>query len=176
MSRNDTLHPARQDRHTLSRRAFNTTLAAAALTAASAGRVLGANERIHVGIIGCGGRAESHIQTLFKLQEEGVSVDITSVCDIYRPRMEKAKELSGAKRATMHHEELLSWDDVDVVLASGPDHGHGYHALDAMLAGKDVYVEKPLCHWSQVELPKQLVETANQTGRIVQIGTQWMVI
>ncbi len=164
-----------QKRSTMTRRQFNTTVAAAALTAASANRVLGANDRINVGVIGCGGRSGAHINTILRLKEEGANTAITAVCDIYRPRMEKAKERTGG-RGTMLHEELLSWDDVDVVLATGPDHWHGYHALDAMRAGKDVYCEKPLCHWSQIELPFRLVDTARETGRLIQIGTQWMSI
>ncbi|MFH1738544.1 MAG: Gfo/Idh/MocA family oxidoreductase [bacterium] len=162
--------------HTMNRRKFTTTIAAAALTAASARRVLGANDRIGVGVIGCGGRGGAHMDTLAKLKENGTNVTITAVCDIYRPRLDKAKERTGAGRSTMKHEELLSWDDVDVVLASGPDHAHGYHALDAMLAGKDVYCEKPLCHWSQLELPQRLVQVSRETGQLVQVGTQWMVI
>ena len=57
-------------KRTMSRRKFNVTVAAAALTAASARRVLGANERIHVGIIGCGGRSYSHMKSLIRLKEK----------------------------------------------------------------------------------------------------------
>ncbi|RJP20637.1 MAG: gfo/Idh/MocA family oxidoreductase, partial [Candidatus Omnitrophota bacterium] len=157
----------------LNRRQFHRAIAAAGFSAVSAKRVLGANDRIQVGVIGCGGRAYAHIDTLLKIREADGGVDITAVCDLYRPRLEKAKQRTGG-RGTMRHEELLGWSDVDLVVAAGPDHWHGYHALDAMNAGKDVYCEKPLCHWRQIDLPQQLVETAKKTGRLVQIGTQWI--
>ena len=133
----------------------------------------GANDRIETGVIGCGSRGrETLMRDVAKFSEQE-NVVITAVCDVYRPRMKKAEETTGGK-GTMRHEELLSWNNVDLVVAAGPDHWHGYHALDAMNAGKDVYCEKPLCHWRQTGLPKRLVETSKKTGRFVQIGTQWM--
>ncbi|MEW6236103.1 MAG: Gfo/Idh/MocA family oxidoreductase [Candidatus Omnitrophota bacterium] len=161
-----------KNKPTITRRGFHRTMAAV-FTAASARRVLGANDKINIGVIGCGGRSYAHIHTILKLIESGANVAITAVCDIYRPRLEKAKAATNGQ-GTMRHEELLSFSNVDVVVAAGPDHWHGYHALDAMNAGKDVYCEKPLCHWRQTELPKRLVATAKETKRLIQVGTQWM--
>ncbi len=161
---------------TMGRRSFTTTMAASAaigLSAASAQRVLGANSRINVGVIGCGGRAGAHIKTLLNIKEEQKNVEIVAVCDVYRPRMKAAEEQTGGT-GTMAHEELLAREDVDLVVLAGPDHWHGYHAIDAMRAGKDVYCEKPLTHWRQVGLPQRMVQTAKETGQIIQVGCQWM--
>lgn len=157
----------------ITRRRFGQTVAVATLTAASAKRVLGANERLNVGVIGCGGRSYAHIDTILNLKEEGANVAITAVCDVYRPRLQKAMDRTGGK-GFIHHEELLAIDDINLVVLAGPDHWHGYHAVDAMIAGKDVYCEKPLCHWRQLDLPKRMEDTAKQTGRLVQVGTQFM--
>ena len=157
----------------MNRRRFHTTLAAAALTAAFARRVLGANDRINVGVIGCGGRAGAHINALLNLKDQGEKVEIVGVCDTYRGRLDKAAEKTGAK-ATMAHEELLARDDVDLVCIATPDHAHGYQTIDALRAGKDVYVEKPLAHWRQLGLPEQIVKVSNETGQLVQVGCQWM--
>jgi ketol-acid reductoisomerase len=126
----------------LSRRRFHKTSISAlagVMTAASAGRVLGAGERIQLGVIGCGGRGSTHMANLLKWREAGEKVDIVAVCDTYRPRLESAARLTGAQLKTMKHEELVARSDVDAVLVATPDHWHGPHCIDALRAGKDVY-------------------------------------
>ena len=74
----------------------------------------------------------------------------------------------------MEHEELLADPNVDVVCIATPDRLHAPQAIDAVNAGKDVYCEKPLTHWSQFELAKKIEEPRSSNGRLVQVGTQHM--
>ena len=158
----------------MNRRQFTTGLAAASLTAASAKRVLGANDRINVGVIGCGGRSYAHMNALLNLKENGEKIEFVMVCDTYRPRMEKAMKHTGAKKGTMDHKEITSREDIDLVVISTPDHAHGYQAIDAMHGGKDVYCEKPITHWRQLGLPQRMARVAKETGQILQPGTQYL--
>ncbi len=166
----------KKDKQTISRRTFSSNLAtsslAVTLSAASARRVLGANERIQVGIIGCGSRAGSHIRTLMNLREQGENLEIVAVCDAYRPRAKRAAERTKAPFVTMRHEELLAEDGIDLVLVATPEHWHGYQTIDALRAGKDVYCEKPLTHWRQLGLGEKVAEASVETGRLVQVGCQ----
>jgi predicted dehydrogenase len=155
------------------RRKFQ-ALALGGVAALSAGRILGANERLQMGVIGCGGRGTAHMHTLLGLRAAGEALDIVAVCDTYRRRREKAVSLTGVPLKTSRHEELLGEKSVDAVLVATPDHWHGFQTLYAMLAGKDVYCEKPLTHWRQFGLPQKLVATAAETKRIVQVGCQRM--
>jgi len=100
-------------------------------------------------------------------------VEIVAACDAYRPRLEKVVEGYKAK-GYMDHRELLGDSNVDVVCISTPDHHHGYQAIDAVRAGKDVYCEKPVTHWRQYELTRQLAAEVKRTGRVFQLGTQGM--
>ena len=134
---------------------------------------VGANDVIHVGVIGCGGRGRHHINELLAMKEMGEPVEVTAVCDVYRPRMDASAEKTGAK-GFMNHHELLNDANVDVVCIATPDHIHGYQAIDAVEAGKDVYCEKPFTHWRQFVLNKRAVEAVHRTGRKFQLGTQGM--
>jgi len=138
-----------------------------------AGQTKGANERIGVGFIGVGGRCRAHINIVNALKKEGIAEPV-AVCDVYRPRLEAASHRCGGATMYRVHEELLQDPNVDVVCIATPDRHHAPQAIDAVGAGKDVYCEKPLTHWAQFELAKKLEEATNQTGRIVQVGTQYM--
>lgn len=161
----------------MNRRGFMRTTASAALAAglaAHAGRrAYAANERIGVGVIGCGGRGNSHLDVLKHMANDDKTVEIVAVCDVYRPRLDRAAEKYGAK-AYMDHRELLADPNVDLVSIATPDHIHGYQAIDAVRAGKDVYCEKPVTHWRQFELTKQLFQEVKKSGRAFQLGTQGM--
>lgn len=162
----------------VNRRAFlgHTVLAgvaAAGLAAMPKHRALAANDKLGVGVIGTGGRGNSHLQTLKHIQEHDKSIEIRAVCDVYRPRLNTAAERYGAT-PYMDHRELLADPAVDIVTIATPDHIHGYQALDAIAAGKDVYCEKPVTHWRQFELTKQLAKAAKDSGRVFQCGTQGM--
>jgi len=135
--------------------------------------VLGAGERIGVGLIGCGGRGNSLIGALLNLKKQGTPLDVVAVCDIYRPRLEKAAKTYNAKPYDSHH-ELLADKQVDVVVIATPDHHHAQQVIDAAVAGKDIYVEKPLSHWSQFELTKKMAHEVKRLQRVVQVGAQYM--
>lgn len=162
-----------------SRRGFlRSTAAATGAVAASvpltilADQTQGANDRVGIGFIGTGGRAQAHLRIVNSLKEKGL-VEPVAVCDVYRPRVQAAAELTGAK-IYRNYKELLEDPRVDAVCIATPDRHHGPQAIDAVRAGKDVYVEKPLVHWSQFPLAKQLAAEAKKRQRIVQVGTQYM--
>ena len=166
--------------HESTRRDFLRTAAGAGVASAMAaalpevrGQAGSANDQIGVGFIGVGGRAQAHIDIVNRLKEQGLARPV-AVCDVYRPRLEAAAQRCGGVKMYRAHEELLADPNVDVVCIATPDRHHAPQAIDAVKAGKDVYCEKPLTHWAQFDLARQLEEASQQTGRIVQVGTQYM--
>ncbi len=133
----------------------------------------GANDRPGVGFIGTGGRCRAHIAIVNALKSRGQAQPV-AVCDIYRPRLEAAAKRAGVTKKYRHYKELLADPDVDIVCIATPDRHHAPQAIDAVRAGKDVYVEKPLTHWTQFQLARQLAIEAEKHKRIVQVGTQYM--
>jgi len=163
------------------RRQFMRTTAtgAAALAATSAFRkaqadALGANERIGIGVIGCGGRGSWHMDMLEQLKRDGEAIELVAACDVYRPRLQAAMDKHRIANGYMDHRELLANPGVDLVCIATPDHHHGYQAIDAIYAGKDVYCEKPVTHWRQFELVKKLAKVVAESDRVFQLGTQAM--
>ena len=147
-----------------SRRTF---LASAALTAASATRAIGANDRIRVAIIGTGGRGRS----LMKLLNQIGGIEWIAVCDVYDVRRAEASQLAGGKvEQYIDYQQVLARQDVDAVIVATPDHWHGKIAVDALNAGKDVYVEKPMVHYPADG--QAIVKAARANHRILQAGTQ----
>ncbi len=137
-----------------------------ALSALAYSRVSGANDRIGMGLIGAGDRGK-YVMSLFARNSD---VEVRAVCDVYGKRVEEAAaKFSGAKSFPVH-EKLLEIKDVDAVLIATPDHWHKDLAVDAMNAGKDVYVEKPLCR--TLEQAPVMVRVARRTGRVCQAGMQ----
>jgi len=135
-----------------SRRQFLKTASAGAalsLTAASYARVLGANDRISIGIIGCGGRGyNAHMGGLHP-HDKAMNFEVTAVCDPWRQRRERAsaraKEWYGKPaRMFVTYRDLLALEDVDAVTIASCDHQHTTHLEATAKAGKDVYCEKPL--------------------------------
>jgi predicted dehydrogenase len=135
-------------------------------------RVKGANERPGVGFIGTGGRCGAHIGHCLELKTQG-RCDLVAVCDVYGPRVRAAAQRTGGK-IYRNYKELLADPRVDVVCIATPDRLHAPQAIEAIRAGKDVYVEKPLTHWSQMDLARQVGEEAARHKRIVQVGTQFV--
>jgi predicted dehydrogenase len=133
-------------------------------------RVIGANDRINIGLIGCGGRGTSDAKTFTQYANENNNAcQIVAVCDVYEKRKRAEAELYKAK-TFLDYRELLALPEVDAVIVATPDHWHARIALDAMGHGKDVYLEKPMCHTTKEV--KQLVDTVRETKRVVQIGSQ----
>ncbi len=159
----------------LSRRDF----LAASGAALGAGMVLnraafGANDRISVGIIGNGERAGSLAGEIVALRESH-NVEITAVCDVWRPnreRMAARVERTYGKKPFQcsRFGELLARDDVDAVVIATPDFGHTPIMIEALKAGKDVYVEKPMSQ--TVEEATEALDLARANSRVVQVGTQ----
>ena len=139
---------------------------AAVFTALSYSRVLGANDRIGLGVIGTGERG-TYVMTLFQKNPE---VDVRALCDVYGARIDQAQRKAPGTKAFGDHRKLLELKELDAVLIGTPDHWHKTCAIDAMDAGKDVYVEKPLCR-TRDEAP-EMVRAARVTNRVCQVGLQ----
>ncbi len=136
------------------------------MTASSYSRVLGANDRVHLGLIGCGGRGRSVIGTFI----ETGSVQVDAVCDIYGDRIDRALQKAAGAKSHRDHRKLLEMKELDAVLIATPDHWHALTAIDALNAGKDVYVEKPLT--LKIEEGSEIVKAARVNNRICQVGMQ----
>ncbi len=151
----------------LSRRSFLKTSAAAAALAAPAVNVLGANERLNVGLIGTGGRCRHLMQALAKVP----NVRMTALCDVYEPHLDLARKLADPKAFTTgDYRQLLARKDIHAVLIATPDHWHVPMTVAACAAGKDVYVEKPLTH--DLTEGRAVIDAQNRHKRVVQVGTQ----
>jgi predicted dehydrogenase len=150
-----------------------TTSAFAAKTSGkmSGGRVIGANDRINIGVIGCGGRGRYDAQAFAQFgQRNNDTCRIAAVAEVYEKRKREAAEHHKVKGYIDYREMLANEKDIDGVIIATPDHWHGKIALDAMDAGKDVYLEKPMVHTN--EEARQLVATVKETKRILQVGSQ----
>ena len=147
----------------LSRR---TLLAGGAFTAASYSRILGANNRATVGAIGVGDRGR-HVMGLFQRTER---VEVAAVCDVYAQQIDLALQQAPGAKSYSDHRKLLEQRGIDAVLIATPDHWHAQTAIDALNAGKDVYVEKPLT--LTIEEGPQIVKAARVNDRICQVGMQ----
>jgi predicted dehydrogenase len=135
----------------------------------TSGRVVGANDRINVGVIGVGGRG-AYVGGVFqKYGESNNACQIVAVCDVYEKRKRENSEKFKCQ-GYLDYREIVGRSDVDAVIVATPDHWHAKMALDAMDHGKDVYLEKPMCHTN--EEIKQLVSTVKETKRVLQVGSQ----
>ena len=149
----------------MNRREFAGTLAAT--TTLSAGRVLGANDRIRIGLIGTGGRC----QYLARLVKDLDGVEVTSACDVYEPRRLEAAEAMGPQaKPVADSRTVLDDKSIDAVIIGAPDHWHVALTLEAVAAGKDVYCEKPVTH--TLEEGDRLIAGVEKSGRIMATGTQ----
>src|SRR5438874_820427 len=146
------------------RRSF---LSAAALTAASYGRVLGANDRVGVGLVGFGLIGKRHALTYKELPE----AELVAVAETHRGRLDEALGfVGGAAKGFGDFRKLLDAKDVAAVVVATPDHWHALVTMMACSAGKDVYVEKPLTLF--VKEGRWMTDVARRHNRIVQVGTQ----
>ena len=126
-----------------------------------------ANDRIRVGVIGTGGRARGLMTLLNKLPGN----EMVAVCDVYEPRLLQAAEIAGANAGTFtDYRRILDDRQIDAVVIGTPDHWHKSIALDAVAAGKDVYVEKPVSH--DIGEGAEMVKAIEASKQVVQTGTQ----
>lgn len=154
-----------------SRRGFLAAGAATVWTARSYASIQGANERVRMGIIGCGGIAGHHMQTLLRMIQPD-RIEIAAVCDIYKKRLDAAAKLTGG-RPERAYKAILDDRNIDYVLIATPEHWHCQMTLDALDAGKHIYVEKPMTH-SIEESKKVLAKLAAKPGIQLQVGVQGM--
>jgi predicted dehydrogenase len=141
------------------------TAGAALTTSIFTGRLRGANDRHSVAFIGMGRMGMGNLNAAMK--QENVAVH--SVCDVYQPNLDKASAAASSAKKIRDFREILADKSVDIVCISTPDHWHPYMTVEACKAGKDVYVEKPVC--VTVEEGQKMVAAARKYNRVVQGGT-----
>ncbi len=136
-----------------------------ALSGARSRTVLGANERIVIGVIGTGRQG---IDNMKNFMAHGV--EVAAVCDVYQPNLEKGLAAAGGKAKTLtDFRRILDDKSIDAVIVATPDHWHALPMVEACKAGKDVYVEKPTA--VAIEESKKMVDAARKYKRVVQVGT-----
>jgi len=161
--------------------------AAMSLPAASYGRVKAANEKLRIAFLGVGGRCQQHIDVILQMQKEGKPVQPVAVCDVWDgqavPGVIKGRGLypsaekcglnkDDKEHVTKDYRKILEQKDVDLVCIATPDHWHARMAIDAMHAGKDVYMEKPMT--KTIAEAIAVVDTAQKLNKVVTVGVQSM--
>ncbi len=151
-----------------SRRDFikQAALGTAAFLAYPSSKVLGANDRIRIGMIGVGGRGQALLGEVLKVP----NVQLVAMADVYSRRHDEARKLAPGIQTLNDHRRLLDMKDLDGVIVASPLHIHARHFLDTLAAGKDLYSEKTMT-WSIPEA-EQCLAAAKQSDRVVQIGLQ----
>jgi predicted dehydrogenase len=157
----------------MTRREFTKTATAVGIatagTALSAGRVLGANDRVRLGFIGLGNRGDQ-VLTAFLAHKDA---EVVALCDIYQPYLDFAAKKVGTPTGLVRdYRKLLERRDIDAVVVCTPDHWHALQTVEACRAGKDVYCEKPLS--LVVAEGRAMVRAAREHKRVVQCGIQRM--
>ena len=153
----------------IERRDFIKQTVATGLSMAGAhSRILGANDRIRMGVIGVGREGRGVAKTFAKHSD----VQIVVLCDVYAPQLDTAAReigVEGVERA-QDFRRVLDRKDLDAVIVATPDHWHALNTVMACQAGKDVYVEKPIS--VTIDEGRKMVQAARKYNRIVQVGTQ----
>jgi len=152
-------------------------LAATAVSwnASSYASILGSNDRVKVGVIGCGDRMKASLIPAFQEHAKEMNFEFVAVSDIWNRRREEGaayvQKLSGNPIAAVrNNDELYARKDVDAVLIATADFQHALHGVEAVNAGRDAYVEKPTAH--TMEDARAFRAAVHKTGKIVQVGTQ----
>ncbi len=137
------------------------------------GRILGANDRINVGFVGCGGRMNAHIRRVMERNKERGDVQAVAVNDIWDKRKQRAREATGVEERAVYHDyrEVCARPDVDVVVIASPDHWHHLQTMEALRNAKDVYLEKPMTY--TVDEAKEIADAVKASGRVLQVGSQY---
>src|SRR5206468_7837303 len=154
--------------------AGSTLLARESLMASAApapGKAIGANDRIRVGLIGCGGMGRGDLRDFLQVK----NVECAALCDVDEGQSAKTiQEVLGELTArpglvTKDFRKVLDQKDIDAVIVATPDHWHALPTIMACQAGKDVYVEKPLS--VAIAEGRAMVDVARKYERVVQMGT-----
>jgi len=151
------------------------SLGAVGFSAKSYGKIIGANDRVNVGIVGYSSRCRSSLIPSMLNHSKALNFEFTAVSDIWNRRRDEAvayvKEKAGVDiAAARNNEELYERKDVDAVIISTADFQHALHCKEAVEAGRDVYVEKPFAE--TMEDNRAAREAVERTGKIVQVGSQ----
>ena len=151
------------------------TAAAASLPARSYARILGANDRVRVGIVGFSDRCRGSLIPAFQQHAAGLNFELVAVSDIWSLRREAGSQQlqklgNTAPITCRNNDELYARKDVDAVIVATADFQHAQHGVEAVRAGRDAYVEKPMAN--TMEDARALRKAVKDTGKIVQIGTQ----
>ena len=148
------------------RELLRTTFVMGAATALESSRIWGANDRVAMGVIGCGGRGTELVKTFLKCAD----ADVVAVCDVFDPFRERALTATeGRAKGLKDFRRLLDMKDVGAVVVGTPDHWHAYMSIAACEAGKDVYCEKPLS--LTVAEGRKMVAAARKHNRVFQTGS-----
>jgi predicted dehydrogenase len=147
-----------------------------AMSAASYRRISGANDRINIGFLGCGGRGGDH-QNMVKTSEKDKNLAVVAVCDIWKLNREKAagrsKRLFGTDvKQFKYSEEMLKMPELDAVMIATGDFQHAKILAEVVRAGKDCYCEKPMA--IDVAEAKLARSTVLESKQVVQLGSQWV--
>jgi predicted dehydrogenase len=147
------------------------TVAKSSVYAVAPPRAIGANDRITIGFIGCGGMGGGHIANFRSLAQQR-NTQILAVCDPYLPRQESARQATGlpASAANKDYRRMLEMKDLDSVLIASPEHWHARQAIDAIAAGKHVYLQKPMTR--HLEEAVALYRAVKASKSVVQVGSQ----
>jgi predicted dehydrogenase len=142
-----------------------------ALTAASAVRVWGANDKVNVGIVGLGGRGSAHLNFYTGMSE----AQVVGLCDVNQAARERAQATLAKKSLNKAMEfedmrQMFADPKVEAVSIATPNHWHAISAIWAMKAGKDVYGEKPACY--NIYEGMRMIQVQHETRRIMQVGSQ----
>jgi predicted dehydrogenase len=161
--------------------------AAAAVTAASSARVLGANDRINLALIGCGGRGTFDTRLIRNSAEdrkvmaqrgatdprvggEDRGVEVTALCDVWQQKIDRAKQWAPGAKEFTDFRKLLDDKSIDAVVIATHDPWHVPIAVLACEAGKDIYLEKPVMY--SIKEGQAIIDAVRKNKRIVQVGSQ----
>lgn len=152
-----------------------TYLGTMGLNAASYRRIIGANDRVLVGVVGFSDRFKDAHLPSFMASNKDLNFDIIAVSDIWKKRREEGQaylkdKLGHDIKACLNNDELYKLKEVDAVMISTADFQHAYHAIEAVKAGRDAYVEKPLAETMTDN--RAVLKAVKESNRIVQIGSQ----
>jgi predicted dehydrogenase len=142
-------------------------LGTASFLAYPTARVLGANDRVRVGIIGPGSRGQDLLRQVMDVP----NVQLVAAADVYSRRRDEATKIAPGIQVFDDHRRLLEMKDLDAVIVASPLHTHARHFLDTIAAGKDLYSEKTMT-WSIPEA-EECLAAAKNSGRVIQIGLQF---
>jgi predicted dehydrogenase len=148
--------------------------ATASISAKSYARIIGANDRIRVAQLGCGGRSEGHVNMVHSASKK-TPAEVVAVCDLWsvarEARAAQVKQLFGTEaQSYQYSEKMLGRSDIDGVMIATGDHQHAKLLIEVVQAGKDCYVEKPFAN--VLAEAKAARDTTKKSRQVVQVGTQ----